>query len=83
MSLQGLTSYTLQFLRYSPDKLFPAAHPDTMGENNTLTALKGCGVKMQHIFENIGYFRCVGEVSALNIDVFKNSSFTCADRCYP
>ena len=21
------------------------AHPDTMGENNTLTALKGCGVK--------------------------------------
>ena len=23
----------------------PTAHPDTMGENNTLTALKGCGVK--------------------------------------
>ena len=23
----------------------PPAHPDTMGENNTLTALKGCGVK--------------------------------------
>ena len=22
------------------------AHPDTMGENNTPTALKGCGVKM-------------------------------------
>ena len=24
----------------------PPAHPDTMGENNTPTALKGCGVKM-------------------------------------
>ena len=23
----------------------PPAHPDTVGENNTLTALKGCGVK--------------------------------------
>ena len=44
---QVSTSYTLQFLRYSPDKLFPATRPhsDTMGENNTPTALKGCGVK--------------------------------------
>ena len=46
---QVSTSYTLWFPRYSPDKLFPAAHPpthpDTMGENNTPTALKGCGVK--------------------------------------
>ena len=45
---QVSTSYTLRFLKYSPDKLFPAArphiHPDTMGENNTPTALKGCGV---------------------------------------
>ena len=24
----------------------PPAHPDTMGENNTSTALKGCGAKM-------------------------------------
>ena len=24
----------------------PPAHPDTMGENNTPTALKGCRVKM-------------------------------------
>ena len=24
----------------------PPTYPDTMGENNTLTALKGCGVKM-------------------------------------
>ena len=93
------TSYTIQFPRYSPDKIFklkvttarskvksrsdhdvahqhiltnvptkyqlptpygfwdtartnffplparPAAHPDTMGENNTPTAPKGCGVK--------------------------------------
>ena len=41
---------------------------------------------MQHIFENFRYFFCFGEVSALdgeNIDVFKNSSFTSADRCDP
>ena len=41
---------------------------------------------MQHIFENFRYFGCFGEVSALdgeNIYVFKNSSFTCADRCDP
>ena len=24
----------------------PPTNPDTMGENNTLTALKGCGVKL-------------------------------------
>ena len=24
----------------------PPDHPDTMGENNTPTAIKGCGVKM-------------------------------------
>ena len=29
---------------------------------------------MQYIFENVGYFHCVGEVSALDGDVFKNSS---------
>ena len=50
---QVSTSYTLWFLRYSPDKLFPAAHlpahPDTMGENNTPTALKGCVVKSVHL----------------------------------
>ena len=45
------TSYTLQFLRYRPDKVFPLLarlppHPDTMGENNTPTALKGYGVKI-------------------------------------
>ena len=46
---QVSTSYTLQFPRYRPDKLLPAArspaHPDTMGENITPTALMGCGVK--------------------------------------
>ena len=34
-------------MRYTPDKLFPA-HPDTMGENNTPTALKGRGVKTMY-----------------------------------
>ena len=45
---QASASYTLWFLRYSPDKLFPRhplAHPDTIGENNTPTALKGCWVQ--------------------------------------
>ena len=41
---------------------------------------------MQYIFENFGHIGCVDKVSALdgeNIDVFKNSSFTWQDRCYP
>ena len=53
----------------SPDKLFPAArrpaHPDTMGENNTLTALKGCGVKTRlvgFIAINLGGVRLMGHV---------------------
>ena len=51
---QVSTSYTLQFLRYSPDKLFSAgqAHLDTMGENNTPTALKGCGVNQKYLVPN-------------------------------
>ena len=44
---QVSTSYTLGFLRYSLDKLFPTARTPFMGENNTPTALKGCGVKMK------------------------------------
>ena len=47
--LTSINFLHLTVLRQSPDKLFPKAsppaHPDTMGENNTLTALKGCGVK--------------------------------------
>ena len=39
-------SYASRFLRYSLDKLLAATHPDSMDENNTLTALKGCGVKI-------------------------------------
>ena len=33
-----------------PDRL--PAHPDTMGENNTPTALKGCGVKNRCHYDN-------------------------------
>ena len=60
---QVLTPYTLQFLRYSPNKCFRAArpprhlpaHPDTMCENNTPTAPKGCGVKiMMHTYNPQG-----------------------------
>ena len=56
MSLSISNSYTLRFLKYSPDKLFPATHPPnhlkahddvahlgTMGQNNTRTALKAVG----------------------------------------
>ena len=39
------TPYGL-LMEIQPSKLFrhPNAHPDTMGENNTRTDLKGCGV---------------------------------------
>ena len=50
---QASTSYTLEFLRYSPDKLFPATaltkyppiHLDAMGENINMTALMCFRVK--------------------------------------
>ena len=31
-------------------RLLPPTHPDTICENNTLTALKGCAVKIIYIF---------------------------------
>ena len=44
------TSNTLQFLRYSLDKLFlQPAGLLAMGENNTMTAPMGCGVKWPYI----------------------------------
>ena len=50
MSLKSINFLHLSFLDTNPDKLFPAArspaHPDTMGENNTPTALKSCGLKI-------------------------------------
>ena len=53
---QESTSNTLQFLRCRVDKIFKTQghygkarqgffHLEAMGENNTLTAIKGCGVK--------------------------------------
>ena len=106
MYLPSITSYTLQFLRYSPDKIFklkvttarskvksrsdhdiahlhlltniptkyqllhlpvseiqprqifsrrppdrPPSHPDTVGENNTPTGPKDCGVKTEDLSE--------------------------------
>ena len=49
MSLQSINFLHLMVSEIQPQQFFPAAHlpahPDTMGENNTRTALKGCGVK--------------------------------------
>ena len=61
---QVSTSYTLWFLRYGPTTRSPA-HLDTMGKNNTHTALKGCGVKISEIFfllkfPLIQYYRYIG-----------------------
>ena len=46
---QVLTYYTLQFLRYSPDKLFPATRPPIRTpwvKTIPRQPFKGCGVKM-------------------------------------
>ena len=56
---QVSTSYTLWFLRYGPVKLafflLPVCPPiqNGMGENNTRTVLKVCGVKMCNIISII------------------------------
>ena len=79
---QVSTSYTLQFLRYRPDKLLPAAspparpptHPDTMGENKTPTALKGCGIKKVDNFQRNA---CSGHL------VFQNEANFSSREAYP
>ena len=49
MSLIRINFLHLTVSEIQPGQTFSRrkpAHPDTMGENNTPTALKGCGVKM-------------------------------------
>ena len=50
MTLQSINFLRLTVPEIQAGQTFPAArlpaHPDTMGENNTPTALKGCGVKI-------------------------------------
>ena len=49
MSLPSINFLHLTVSEIHPGQTFsrsPPTHPDTMGENNTPTALKGCGVKM-------------------------------------
>ena len=48
MSLPSINFLHLTVSEIQPAQTFsrrPPAYPDTMGKNNTLTALKGCGVK--------------------------------------
>ena len=52
MSLPSINVLHLTVSEIQPGETFsrrprthPPTHPDTMGENNTPTALKGCGVK--------------------------------------
>ena len=44
-----------------------SAHPDTMGENNTPTALKGCGVKTaKFYFDTICFMLAAGDMLEQN-----------------
>ena len=45
MSLPSINFLHVTVSEIQAGQNFPAARPDTMGENNTPTALKGCGVK--------------------------------------
>ena len=52
MSLPSMNFLHLTVSEIQPGQTIyrrPPAHPDTMGENTTPTALKGCGVKMVRI----------------------------------
>ena len=49
MSLPSINFLYVMASEIQPGQIFsshPPAHPDTMGENNIPTALKGCGVKI-------------------------------------
>ena len=48
MSLPSINFLHLTVSEIQPGQTFPA-HPDTMGENNILTALKGCTVKTSEL----------------------------------
>ena len=55
MSLPSMNFLHLTVSEIQPGQTIsrrPPAHPDTMGENNTPTALKGCGVKAVDLFIN-------------------------------
>ena len=63
MSLPSMNFLHLTVSEIQPGQTIsrrPPAHPDTMGENNTPTALKGCGVKISKIRQ---------------IKIFKNQAF--------
>ena len=52
MSLPSMNFLHLTVSEIQPGQTIsrrPPAHPDTMGENNTPTALKGCGVKSRNL----------------------------------
>ena len=76
MSLPSINFLHLPVSEIQPGQTFsrcpPDRHPDNMGENNTPTALKGCGVKSFIISSHLGYFSnvlilpsiiCVGKQS--------------------
>ena len=59
MSLPSMNFLHLTVSEIQPGQTIsrrPPTHPDTMGENNTPTALKGCGVKSPYFISYIIYF---------------------------
>ena len=69
MSLPSMNFLHLTVSEIQPGQTIsrrPPAHPDTMGENNTPTALKGCGVKKQLVS---GSYSLGGEVVHADADV--------------
>ena len=52
MSLPSINFLHLMVSEIQPGQTFsrrPPAHPDTMGENNTPTAIQACGVKRKNV----------------------------------
>ena len=55
MSLPSMNFLHLTVSEIQPGQTFshnPPAHPDTMGENNTPTVRKGCGVKTRQKYKS-------------------------------
>ena len=87
MSLPSMNFLHLTVSEIQPGQTIsrrPPAHPDTMGENNTPTALKGCGVTMSlypfvvHILPLEWQYLCNLQEdipSRFNLVIFPFSSF--------
>ena len=92
MSLPSISFLHVTASVIQPGQTFshhPPAHPDTMGENNSPTALKSCGVKKHKYIHLIDLFSpdhhcldCIAVVGMVNQNLDFFSLLLCHQRIF-